>query len=711
MTVKIKCSLLLLVYALIHCSAAYSASDWPISSGSVISTRYSDQYEINKGNVHTLQKAWTYRVSKFSSVDSSVQENTVESTPIFTSKYVISVDLASRVYALDPTTGKEVWKTKVSTPVGRRGIAYSDGFVYVGTSDGVKQIDEESGEIRKTFGSSLSFIAPIVLKETIFIANYVGGIEAYRVKDGQQLWSQSLSSKCGMGRVWSGFSFDHVSNNLFVVTGNSGALTERDPKNCFSNSVVAISAGSGDIKWQFQEFEHDMWDLDMVAHPILATVTSNGYPVRIVVALSKTGSAYMIDVHSGKLLNGSETIQRSGKVKRVVPGMSVSGLAFSESNIKFTDAQNNDYIARKLTHFKKFDFTGASPQQPVFFYGLHGGFEWPGGSLFEPGNILVAASNSYPWIVRVGHRYRDHEKITNLVSRSKPLVENCVACHSKDLLGRISSELDKPGGGYYIPPILRPGGDEKLLPEDVSELQNQHKFGRHEAKPFFSQERLYQDAEHILWRALKKIDRSLNTDWVHRLFLLLFQFCAPSNTELDLVLDKLARLNSDQLKVIKAEIAELKLHLEEDQWETVAHWQMITDLQDRPVNSPPWGYLNAIDLSTRSIAWRVPFGYEMDKLGNKIAGSRNMGGVLTTKSGLIFATGAVDRMARAYDLEDGTELWSDKLKAAGSAPPMTYAYKGCQYVVFTSTGGRFSFFGPNGRDIELVAYKLPSCVL
>ena len=706
---KIVRNLLLIIYALTQCNTASCAQDWQTSSGGVSATRYSDLSEIDKGNVHELERAWTYRLPKFSSVDYSVQENTVETTPITTPKYVISVDLASHLYALDPMTGRVVWRTKLSTPVGRRGIAYAEGYVYVGTSDGTRQIDEENGRVRRKFGNSLSFIAPVIVKNTIFVANYVDGLAAYKINDGQLIWARPLSSECGIGRVWSGFSFDPETDSLFVVTGNSGALTEQDPPNCYSNSVVAIAADDGKIKWKFQEFERDMWDLDMVGNPITATLSSNGRRARVVLALSKTGNVYILDSESGKLLNGSETHQPSGKVKSAVSGMRVGGLLFAESNIKKTDVLNQAYISRKLKHFKEFDFTSASPGQPAFFYGLHGGFEWPGGSIHKPTNILVAASNSYPWIIRVEHQYQDPEGLAQLITRSNHLVEHCVICHNNDLLGRMGSELDKFGGGAYIPPLLKPLGFATLLSQNIDEFKNTHKFARHEVKPLLSPELAYQAADDTVWRVLKKMDRVMNVDWLHSLLITIFQTVGPAIVDIDLIIARFAQIDADQLKASQEEITRVAAQLDPTKWTVAGHWQMLTDLYDKPVSSPPWGYLSAIDLSTKNLLWQVPFGYEVDGHGNKIPGSRNMGGVLTTKSGLIFASGAVDKMARAYDIENGSELWSATLKAAGSAPPMTYAYNGCQYVIFTATGGRFSFFGPNGRDIELVAYKLPSC--
>ena len=53
------------------------------------------------------------------------------------------------------------------------------------------------------------------------------------------------------------------------------------------------------------------------------------------------------------------------------------------------------------------------------------------------------------------------------------------------------------------------------------------------------------------------------------------------------------------------------------------------------------------------------------------------------------------------------KIWETNLPYSGSAPPMAYNYKGCDIIVFTSTGGRFVGYQKNGDST--VAYKLNNC--
>ena len=106
--------------------------------------------------------------------------------------------------------------------------------------------------------------------------------------------------------------------------------------------------------------------------------------------------------------------------------------------------------------------------------------------------------------------------------------------------------------------------------------------------------------------------------------------------------------------------------------------------------------------------WRGPFGYENNPDGTQRAtGSRNFGGALMTGGNLVFANGTTDEHARAYDAKDGSLLWEVKLPFAGSAPPMSFVHQGCQYLIFTATGGRFKGF--RGSGDATVAYRLADC--
>ncbi|HEU4550342.1 MAG TPA: pyrroloquinoline quinone-dependent dehydrogenase, partial [Rhizomicrobium sp.] len=130
-----------------------------------------------------------------------------------------------------------------------------------------------------------------------------------------------------------------------------------------------------------------------------------------------------------------------------------------------------------------------------------------------------------------------------------------------------------------------------------------------------------------------------------------------------------------------------------------------------PCNPPPWGQLHAIDMHDGHELWAVPLGTTEDLmpfsqyfLGN--TGTPNMGGPAVTAGGLIFIGATMDNYLRAFDAKTGREVWKGRLPAGATATPMTYVWKGKQYVVVAAGGS--SMLGNRTRgDDTLIAFRLP----
>ena len=129
-----------------------------------------------------------------------------------------------------------------------------------------------------------------------------------------------------------------------------------------------------------------------------------------------------------------------------------------------------------------------------------------------------------------------------------------------------------------------------------------------------------------------------------------------------------------------------------------------------PCVPPPWGKLIAIDLKTGEHLWEKPLG-NLNGLAPPVIGKMlkwgtpNSGGSMQTAGGLVFIGATMDKYFRAFDADNGEELWHYELPFAGNATPMTFAGKSGKQFVVIAAGGH----GPLGTapGDAIVAFALP----
>ena len=654
---------------------------WYRSGGDDLSSKYSSLDQISVRNVRYLEPAWSYTSGSDLGDSTKTGGVTVETNPVVVGNRLFLSSIDGDLLALDAETGKEIWRLALPAPVAKRGLVwepnsdFAQSRLFVPSNKGVFAVNAATGEVLKAFGkngvvgSGTSLIAPLIVNDRLIVATLAPAVEAYDLVTGALIWSRPLLEKLDStgtslagGAPWGGMSADVKRHTVFVVTGNPRQAligTTRPGKNSYSCSVVAIDTRTGAVIWSFQEVSHDLWDLDIAAAPVLATISRAGRRIDVVAVLTKLGNTLLLDRDHGKSIFGYRL--RRAPVS-AVPGEQTAAYqpvftlpepfasqAFAPDHITDLTDSAKRTVTRKLRGAKYGFFEPPTIGGKIAYYGLHGGAEWPGGAVDPTQGILYVPSNQIPWIVRT--EYTD----VNATAKSGADLAGhalyntkCARCHG--VARRGSFEWEGAGDAYF--PALT--GITLLRSKEL--LKSVAYFNEHH--------------EGI------KVGPAVGVDELRTL------------QEYFAALDK----RSDQQRSFALN----------------AFWQLVLDDRGNPGNKAPWGLLTALDLNTGKKLWQVPFG-QLDHLredGAPVRGLQNMGGVTATAGRVLFATGTTDNKVRAYDAANGDELWSYRLPAAGSTIPTVYAVNGTQYVVVVATGGVFRGF--SGRSDRVIAFKLPA---
>jgi quinoprotein glucose dehydrogenase len=126
-----------------------------------------------------------------------------------------------------------------------------------------------------------------------------------------------------------------------------------------------------------------------------------------------------------------------------------------------------------------------------------------------------------------------------------------------------------------------------------------------------------------------------------------------------------------------------------------------------PCTKPPWGELVAVQADTGNIAWRVPLGDLRNAINGaweSQSGSPNLGGLIATSNGLVFIGATLDGYFRAFETEQGREVWKAKLPTSARATPLLFTSAGGRQMIAIAAGGHDS---PLSKlDTKLVVFAL-----
>ena len=288
--------------------ASAEPQNWLTYNGTYNSQRYSTLSQITPANVNTLESKWV------------LQDQVIgawQSNPIVVDGVMYLTERPNDVMAVDAVTGRMFWlyrwtpspESRVCCGANNRGVAILGDTLFTGTLDGhLIALDAKTGkplwnttvaDVKLAYSITL---APLIIKDMVVVG--VGGgefgirgfIAAFDPKTGKEIWRfnaipgpgekghESWSGdawKSGGGSVWVTGSYDPDLNLTYWGIGNPGPdwnPSQRPGDNLYSDSVVALDATTGQLKWHFQFTPNDGYDYDSVQIPVLADITWRGTP-------------------------------------------------------------------------------------------------------------------------------------------------------------------------------------------------------------------------------------------------------------------------------------------------------------------------------------------------------------------------------------------------------------------------------------------------
>jgi alcohol dehydrogenase (cytochrome c) len=319
--------------------AVTSQTDWTSYNGGYSGSRYSTLSQINKSNVASLAAKWTYSLRN---------TNNLQVTPIV-SDGVMYVTAANECYALDAGSGREIWhyqrpRTKglVGNAAGgvNRGAAVAGDRLFMVTDHAhIIALNKHTGalvwetEMADWHQNYNATGAPLPVGNLV-VTGTSGGDEgvrgfvaAFDQASGKEVWRWWTTPKRGEkgSETWQGKGLDHPAGTTWMTgtydpsldvvywsVGNPGPDLIGDDRlgdNLYTDSVVALDAKTGALKWHFQFTPHDVWDYDAEETPALVDATWQGQPRKLLVQANRNGFFYVLDRTNGKFLSGTQFVK------------------------------------------------------------------------------------------------------------------------------------------------------------------------------------------------------------------------------------------------------------------------------------------------------------------------------------------------------------------------------------------------------------------
>jgi glucose dehydrogenase len=397
-----------------------------------------------------------------------------ESEPVVVNDVLYMSTGYGHVVALNAETGEKIWDIESPHTPAMRGVSYWAGnkqygpAIVYGTMDGwLVALDARTGKLIPTFGDGGmvdlkvgQVVAPdyptwqvrsppAIYKNYVIPGCFPGerpatgahcDVRAFDMRDGKLVWTfhtvprpgelnhdtwkdEQWKDRSGVNN-WGYISVDEKREMLFVPLGSANKDFyggDRAGLDLYGNSIVALDANTGKLKWYFQTVHHDNWDYDDSSAPLLITVKHDGKEIPAVALTDKDGLMYILNRDSGRpiygvkempIANDNPTPGDSNWPTQPVPikPPPLARMTFSPDEIATVTPEHEKYckalLAREGGAMTGGPFAQYGPKLRVIFPGWTGGTNWGGGT-YDPelGYIFIGSKDlgNFNKLVPDGH--------------------------------------------------------------------------------------------------------------------------------------------------------------------------------------------------------------------------------------------------------------------------------------------------------------------
>src|SRR5262245_20943236 len=454
-------------------SLTQAGKDWVYPGGDQGGSRFSTLTQINTNNVTRLKRAWTFHTGsgRFASAPMVIDSVMYFSAP--NGVYAVDAVTGTLIWKYTPQTPTVPAAEPTSAPAGDRGgrgggrggggggrggadsagtalrgPVYWPGAngvgprIYSTTTPGLAAIDAKTGKLVTTFGENgilpnIRPDSPPAIYKNVLMSQ--GGVEpgkgdtikAFDVVTVQPLWTFYLKAQPGDPNratwldgsadsnatpgIWGIFTLDETTGTLFIPVekvGNDYWGGSNHGTNLYSDSVVAVDAMTGKMKWYQQLVHHDIWDYDIAAAPTLIEVKKDGKVIPALAQQTKMGLMFIFERATGKPVFGIEErpvpqTEAPGEWTSPTQPFPIKPPPLARNSLKKSELAKvtpelQEYCERL---WNQYNLKEALPYDPwrvtqdiIVFPGAQGGGNWHGAAFNKQlGLIITNVMNAGQW--------------------------------------------------------------------------------------------------------------------------------------------------------------------------------------------------------------------------------------------------------------------------------------------------------------------------